>query len=200
MFGIIAFLIFAGCVAPPPTLPPVGLPSPVVQKNCTTIEKDVPVPKYDCTNYTVTTNVCDERPMNYSILQLSKITICSTDGACSGMPISNCDECSTALTRCALTIKSNEDSFVGAMTVSANFTLPSGAFGHPSQVKTLDPGDNATFNFNQFYNPGHPITSADCNIYVVGKPTVQDCKTLTRIESDCKQKTVIEKVPVEICT
>lgn len=102
--------------------------------------------------------------------------------------------------RCILTLQSNEDSEAGTITVGANFTLPGGAFLKEPISKTFNQGTSHAFDFYQIYGPGKPINSADCDLYVIGTPTVNECIDITKIESDCKSVTKIEKIQTEVCT
>ncbi|MFH1520481.1 MAG: hypothetical protein ABID61_02440 [Candidatus Micrarchaeota archaeon] len=188
-------LFLSGCALPLETQQ-----NKTTTQTCRIIQTDKPVTTEECVNYTKTSTDCNERQMYYSILSLSKNTLCTADGSCAGKSIENCGKCSTAMTRCIMTINSDEQKESGTITVGANFTLPSGAFLKEPISKTFNHGTNDTFDFYQIYNPGNPINTADCNLYVIGIPTVNECNDITKIVSDCKPVTRIEKIQTEICS
>lgn len=195
---IFMIILSAGCVVLPSGPPDeTNISTP---KTCRIIQTDQPVTTQECTNYTQTTTNCDDRPMNYSIIAFSENTLCTTGGSCANELLESCSKCSVAVSRCIMTIKSDEKKETGTITVGANFTLPGGAFIKEPISKTFNHGANHTFDFYQIYNLEKPIITAKCNLYVIGTPTVKECKDITKIESDCKPVTRIEKIQTEVCS
>ena len=118
---------------------------------CKTMTKQQTVTRSVCQNLSKTSTVCNERSMNYSILSSTTSTIC-TSGACSGISLYDCMDCSGAMTRCMSTVKSNEKNSSGIIEMAANFTFPNGAFVKNPVSHTIKPGQNTTFDFYQSYS------------------------------------------------
>ncbi|VVC03013.1 Uncharacterised protein [Candidatus Bilamarchaeum dharawalense] len=189
-------LIFAGCVTLPTETPN---NDNTKQPTCKIVNKELPVTRYECQNYSKTTNICDKRLLNYTVMGLSKNTLCSADGTCTGREINECKECSRAMTRCILTIKSTEKKVSGTITVQANFTFHNAAFMKDPISHVIDAGETATFDFYQIYEPGKPISTADCQLGVVGQPEIEECNDITKTETECQPVTRMESTPVEVC-
>jgi hypothetical protein len=197
--GIFALLLIAGCVSPPSEVPSNQTTPPAQQSNCHMESQQVPVTKEECGPVQFTEQVCGIRKLNYTATELPKVDLCIADGPCSGNPISTCQICSKAMTRCVLVIKNEEETAAGTWTVAANYTLGSNGFNKDPISKTIAPGESFAFDFNQFYGVSKPITTASCKLVVTAEPTVNDCHGETRSRSECTNVTTYEEVQKEVC-
>lgn len=169
------------------------------QPICKSIIKQQTVTRMDCQNISKTSTICDERLMNYSTLSLTKSNIC-TAGACAGYALYDCMDCSAAMTRCILTVKSGESVVTGTIEMEAEFTFPSGSFIKNPVSKTIKPGQNATFDFYQSYSLSTQFSTPECDIYLTEDPLVEECTDVTTYESICTPVTVTEPVETIVCS
>jgi hypothetical protein len=194
IFGIIAMLLFFGCAT---TTEQTN--DQTASTTCYTVTQYQQTTTYDCHNVSTTSTSCTERQMDYSILGTTRTNICS-GGNCAGSELYGCMDCTSALTRCIMTIQSNEQTATGTITAGANFTFPAGAFVKNPVSQTLKPGTTAEFEFYQSYSLATSFTTPDCSIYVTEVPLIEDCVELTETEETCTPVTSNVPVQVEVCS
>lgn len=166
---------------------------------CRTVTEVRPVLQEECGNFSYTEPVCGVRKLNYSLTWHPGVDLCISDGVCVGQPLGDCQACTKAMSRCILEITNNELQKSGTWTVGANYTLGKAAFLKDPISMEIGPGESAKFDFNQIYNPGSPISSAVCALFVASEPTVDDCHEETRVRSECKNVTTNTTVEREVC-
>jgi hypothetical protein len=159
----------------------------------------VPVTTEECGPVSYTEPVCGNRKLNYSMTLSPKVDLCISDSGCTGDQLGDCQGCTKAMTRCVLTIKNLEPQKTGTWIVGANFTLTNAAFLKDRMTKEIRPNESFAFDYNQIYNPGQPISSAACSVFVVQEPYSEDCHDETRTRNECKNVTHMESVQKEVC-
>jgi len=197
LIGLVSIILLAGCTTPPVT-PPAQQTQPPA-KVCHNETNQVTQVHEECGPVSYTIQVCGSRMLPYEAIALPLIHICSTDGPCSGGLLSNCTWCTKAMTRCMMTIHNLDKQSAGDWTVGANYTVTGGQFIKEPQTLTIGPNQTGVFDFNQFYNPGDPISSASCLIYVMSDPTIEDCHDETRTRNECVNITDIVPVTKTVC-
>ncbi|MFH1784812.1 MAG: hypothetical protein ABH842_00115 [Candidatus Micrarchaeota archaeon] len=195
VFGILVIFLFFGCIIPSDEQPLEIQPQPV----CKTVIKQHTFTRVDCQNISTTSNICSERPMNYSILSITKSNLC-TAGNCAGLPLYDCMDCGAAMTRCIMTVKNNEATQSGVIEMGAEFTFPSGAFIKNPVSKTLKAGENTTFDFYQSYSLSTQFSTPECTLSVVEEPLIEECVDITTYDSICNPVTVTEPVETIVCS
>jgi hypothetical protein len=200
VFGLFAILLSAGCIQTPSGSPP-SQPPGAPQQSCRNVTTMTPVTQEQCGNVSYTEPVCALRKLNYSITLKPEVNLCIADGTCSGQPLGQCGGCSNAMSRCIMIIKNNEPLYSGNWTVGANYTLGNTGYSFIKDPITasIDPGTSYEFDFNQIYNPGNPINSADCQLFVIKDPSIQDCRQETRVREDCINVTMNVSSVSEVC-
>ncbi len=198
LLGLLAVLLAAGCVQMPSTSPTNQPPTTPVQvcRNVTTV---TPVTQLECGNVSYTVPVCQLRTLNYTSTRNPNVDLCIGDGPCTGSPLSQCQTCSQAMTRCVMVIRNNEPVESGTWSVAANFTLGSAGFIKDPITETIPPNGSFAFDFSQIYTVGNPINSAVCNLWIVKEPTIQDCHQETRTRVDCNNVTTNTSSTSQVC-
>ncbi|HSB46525.1 MAG TPA: hypothetical protein VLD37_00815 [Candidatus Bilamarchaeum sp.] len=200
VFALMAMVFLAGCTSQIPSLPPGQNGTSTPGKTCHMESSKVPVTKEECGPVSYTEPVCGLRKLNYSMGQVAKIDLCIADTGCTGAPLGDCQACTKAMTRCVLTIKNEEPQKSGVWKVGANYSLSQTiAFIKDPITKEIRPNESFAFDFNQIYNPGQPINSADCSLFVTEEPYSQDCHDETRTRNECKNVTTTETVQTQVC-
>ncbi len=190
----IAILLVAGCVSSPS-----GQPSASNASNCTNVSTQVPYQESNCTNLSVTTQVCGTRALQYHMVNVTRIDLCVSDGSCTGLPLSQCTACSRAMTRCGLIITNDDANESGTWVVGANFTVSGGGFINNPVSKSLAPNQSSEFDFQQMYTLGPSPNSATCDVFLVSAPIVDDCHGETRMQTECTNVTVYNETETQIC-
>jgi len=193
--GILALLLLAGCAALP-LQPETGEP---VLKVCRNVSEQKPVIIEKCGEVSTTEQVCGARKLPYDATRLPRIDLCIMDGPCVGRPLSECDSCTNAMTRCTLVIENEDAQKAGTWTVAANYTFGNFGFNKDPITAVIKPNETFAFDFQQIYAPGHPVTSAICNISVVAEAVVDDCHEETRTKTECKNVTANATILTEVC-
>jgi hypothetical protein len=196
LIGIFAALLMAGCVSPSTEVPPGKEPA---KPECRTVTEQVPQTKEECGELAYTEPVCGLRKLNYSITQPPRVDLCIEGPGCVGKPLGDCQACTKAMTRCIMTIKNEEEQKAGTWVVGANYSLNGAGFIKEPISSTIDPGKSFAFDFNQIYNPGSPISSAKCVLFVISDPWIEDCHEETRTKIDCRNVTTTVTVQREVC-
>ncbi len=196
LLGIIAIFL-VGCAGPielPPEQPPGE-----EERRCTTVTEQVPFIEEECANVSYTEQVCERKKLQYTSTSLPRVDLCISEGPCSGKPLSECPGCLNAMTRCQLVLTNNDESKSGSWTVGADFTIGNFGFVKDPITHTIGPKESATFDFHQIYNPGYPINSALCELYVLKEPVVDVCHEETRTRHECTNVTKYTTVEKEVC-
>jgi len=199
IFGLILALLLAGCTTQQVQPTPQPKPTPQTGKICRNITEQIPIVSEVCENVSYTENICGIRKLNYSTLNPIKIDLCISEGACSGMPLGDCPSCQQAMSRCMLIVQNKEDQKSGMWSVGANFTIGTFGFNKDPITSYIGPNENHTFDFNQIYVPGDPISSAVCSLSILSDPTIEECHQETRPKLVCRNETVMESVQKEVC-
>lgn len=199
VLGLIALLLAAGCIQVPSGTPPSTQQPPAVTQTCRNVTTVTPVITEQCGNVSYTIPVCSLRKLNYSISLKPKVDLCIGDGVCNGQPLGQCQQCSSAMSRCVMIIKNNEPTQSGSWTVGANYTLGTAGFNKDPITATIDPNSTYEFDFYQIYTPGYPINSADCQLLVVKDPSIEDCHEETRARVDCANVTANSTSTTQVC-
>lgn len=192
-----AALFLAGCVSPPEGMP--FVPAGPEEKVCRTVSEEVPVVEQQCGDVSYTEQVCDIRELNYTSNMLPPTHLCISDTGCNGMQLGDCQGCAQAMTRCVLQITNTETQKTGTWKVGANYSLGTSGFIKDPITHTIEPGETASFDFNQIYNPGQPINSASCQLFIISKPKIEECHEETRSREECKDITTTKIVEREVC-
>ncbi len=198
LIGMLSILLLAGCTTPPATQP-TKQPVQPAQPQCHNETNQVKQVHEECGPVSYTIQVCGSRKLEYDAVALPLVNICSADGPCAGGLLSNCTFCTNAMTRCMMSIHNLDMQASGDWTVGANYTVTGGQFIKTPQTLTIAPNQTGVFDFNQFYNPGDPISSASCAIFVMSDPTVDDCHDETRTRNECQNITDIVPVTKVVC-
>ena len=191
----ILILLVAGCVSSPPP----QAPSASNVSNCSNVTAQVPYQISNCTNVSVTSQVCGSRALPFHMVKITPIDLCVSDGTCVGLPLSQCDACSRAMTRCGVMITNDDANESGAWVVGANFTVSGGGFINNPVSKTLAPNQSYEFDFQQMYTLGTSPSSATCDVFLVSSPTVNDCHDETRMQTECTNVTVYNTTETQVC-
>ena len=192
---IFAALLVAGCLVPPdmPFVPKEP------EKECRTVTEEVPVVEEECGDVSYTEQVCELRDLRYTATELPVTHLCISDGVCNGQPLGDCQGCSQAMSRCVLQIKNEETQKSGSWTVGANYSLGNSGFIKDPITATIGPGEVYSFDFNQIYNPGQPINSASCVLFVISDPILEECHEVTRTRQECNDVTNVRIIEREVC-
>ncbi|MEW6722886.1 MAG: hypothetical protein AB1324_06510 [Candidatus Micrarchaeota archaeon] len=196
--ALISAIVIAGCMGAPQA-PPEQKPPAQPAKTCRNVTEQVPFVEEECGPFSFTENVCGLRNLNYSIERVPKADLCTADGPCAGYPLSECQTCSKAMTRCVLIIKNEETLKSGEWSVGANYSLGNAGFVKDPITRTIAPGQSAAFDFDQIYTVPKPISSASCEVFVVSEPTIEDCHEETRSRTECTNVTRYNTVTREVC-
>lgn len=194
LFGVLTMLLLAGCAAP---LLPSGQAAP--NTTCRIVIEQKPVTTEQCGDVSTTEQVCGLRELPSKVIMLPKIDLCIIDGDCVGKPLSQCPVCTTAMSRCTLVIENQDPQASGTWTVTANYTIGNAGFNKEPITATIKPNESYSFDYQQIYAPGYPTNSANCNISVISKATVNDCHGETRTARECKNVTVNASVQTQVC-
>jgi len=193
-------LMLAGCTTPAQPSGTADQGSTTQPVTCRMVQVQETGLVEECGPVSYTETVCGKRTLESDVTLLPKVDICSIDGPCSGLSIDECSSgCTKAMTRCVMVIKNLEDSKSGEWKVGANFTIPNAAFLKDPQALTIRPGETGTFDFYQFYSPGIPITTAECNVFVMEEPQIEDCHDETRTKDECAEVEKPVTVMREVC-
>ncbi|NYZ73772.1 hypothetical protein H0O00_01380 [Candidatus Micrarchaeota archaeon] len=198
--GIFAILLLAGCVSPPQEVIPEPQPTPPThEETCRMVDEYVPVVTEECGPVSYTEQVCGERELPFTVVELPSVNLCVADGPCVGHDLGECQTCSKAMTRCVWAIENKDLTATGTWTVAANFTI--GAFGFNKEPisQTIGPNQTATFDFYQIYMVSYPISSAVCHLALVDKAVVDDCHQETRTKTECQNVTTQQLVQKQVC-
>ena len=199
IFALLAALLMAGCAGPPMELVPGPGPEEEEEPVCRTVTEEVPVTEELCEEISYTEETCEKRALEYTATRLPKTDLCIEDSYCVGEPLTDCPGCSKAMTRCILKIKNEDPEKAGTWTVKADYTLGNYGFEKEPITKTIQPGEEFSFDFNQIYIPGTPVFSASCEVYVSEEPVIDDCHDETRTMFECENVTTMETVETEVC-
>lgn len=195
IFALLAF----GCVGVEQMVPTIT-EEPIKKQDCKTIFEMEPVTTEECGDVSYTEEVCERRELEYNISLLPISHICSlSDNGCSGKVLATCASCTKAVTRCEMTITNLDPKKSGDWTVGATFISGKATFSREPLTKNIDPLESEKFDFQQFYDPGTPINSAECKLFVSDIPIVDDCKGVTKTRRDCTNVTTMIQVSKEIC-
>ena len=193
---IVAALMVFGCVGQSPI--PMEQPE-TPEKQCRIIQEIVPVVVEECGEISYTEHECGRRNLTFEIIEIPATHFCAlSDETCGGGPLANCSSCRKAMTRCSLKIK-NTNGKPGEWTVGANFSIYNAVFAREPITATIDPNETYTFDFQQFYDPGDPISSATCNIFIIKPAILEDCQEVTRTKYECVNVTKMTTVDKEVC-
>lgn len=185
-----------GCVSETPAQPQ---GTSQVQQNCRIVQETVPVVVEECGDISYTEQVCERRNLLFETVETAPIHICALSSEiCGGAPLSSCASCRNAMTRCSMYIK-NTNSKTGQWTVGANFSIRNAVFAREPVTKTIAPNETILFDFQQFYDPGEPINSASCKIFIISPAILDDCREITRTKLDCVNVTKMATVEKEVC-
>jgi len=190
----ILILLVAGCVSSPSGPQPASNES-----NCRNVSAQVPYQESNCTNVSITTQVCGSRALPYRMVNITRIDLCVSDGSCTGLPLSQCNACSRAMTRCGVIITNDDTNESGTWVVGANFTVSGGGFINNPVSKSLDPNESFEFDFQQMYTLGPSPSSATCDVFLVSAPKADDCHDVTRMETECTNVTAYNSTETQVC-
>ncbi len=198
---IVLLLLVAGCAAPPAETPS---PEEIPEVKCRTVQVQEPAIVEECGPVSYTEEVCGKRILPYETIRIPKVDICSIDGPCAGIALADCPSCSKAMTRCVLAIRNLDPDKAGTWKVGANFSLRQTGFEKVAFIKdpitkSIKANSTETFDFHQFYAPGKPATSAECNLFIIEEPEIEDCHQETRIVTECKDVEKMATISKEIC-
>lgn len=201
IFALFAALLMAGCaeVPVPIDLGP-GEPSPGEEEVvCRTVTEEVPVTEEVCEEISYTEEVCEKRSLDYTVTHLPKTDLCIRDSYCVGEPLGECPGCSEAMTRCIMVIKNEDAEKAGTWTVGAEYKLGTYGFIKDPITKTIKAGEEFSFDFYQIYQPGTPVYSASCEVFVIDEPIIDDCHDETRTMFECEDVTTMKTTEKEVC-
>ena len=196
LLGLFAMLLVAGCTAP-------ALPSGQPQQpgvTCRNVTVVQPVTTEQCGDVQTTQQVCGLRKLPYKSVLLPKVDLCIIDGDCAGNPLSQCQHCTTAMTRCTLVIENLDQVASGTWSVSATYRIGKAGFDKGPITAVIEPNSTYSFDFQQIYVPGDPVNSANCNVTVSGEATVNDCHGETRTTRECRNVTGNANVQTTVCS
>ncbi len=197
--AVLLIMIMAiGCVSPPP-LPVPGFEEPEEEIECRTVFEEVPGLVEECEEVQYTEEVCGRRALEYISTEAPIVHLCMLDGECGGKSLAGCKYCQKAMTRCTMIIHNLDPKKSGAWTVGANFSLDGAVFSRDPVMKTIDPNETESFDFQHFYTPGVPINSATCKLFVIEEAVVDDCQDITRAREECANVTKLVIVEKEVC-
>ncbi len=198
---LLSILLVFGCVGSPIELPiPQEEPTPQEPAQvCRTVTDLVPQVTEECGEVAYTEEDCGKRMLEYNTSMNPITHLCWIDGDCGGKPLSTCVSCLKAVTRCTLLLTNNDEKKSGTWTVGANFTKGTSLFSRDPITKTIGPGETGVFDFQHFYDPGKPINSANCALFVKKKAEVDDCVQITRSRQECSNVTKNVEVQRQVC-
>lgn len=198
---LVAVLLAAGCTSPPAqTQGGEKTPGGATQQTCTMVSEQVPVTTQECTNISLTEQVCGKKTLQYTQTLRPRVDLCIGDGPCVGMAIGDCPAtCNKIMTRCVLDITNQDPLLSGTWTVGANFTLKNSAFIKDPVTKTIGPNQSFAFDFFQMYSTMVPMSTADCNLYVIKEAVVDDCHEETHLDRKCENVTSFETRQRQVC-
>jgi hypothetical protein len=194
LLSVFAILLLAGCTAPN-----ISGPTQPAAQNCSKVTEVKPVTTQQCSNISTTEQVCGVRKLPYGVVHLPKIDLCVVDDACIGKPLSQCNICTTAMTRCTLAIQNLDSQESGTWTVGASYKIGNAGFNKDPITQTIKPNETFAFDFQQMYAPGYPTNSASCNVTITAEATVNDCHGETRNTVECKNVTTNASVETIVC-
>jgi hypothetical protein len=198
---LLSILLVFGCVSSPIDLPILEdehtpQETPKVCRNVTDL---VPQVVEECGEVSYTEEECGKRKLEYNSSMNPISHLCWIDGDCGGKPLSTCTSCLKAATRCTLKLTNNDEKKSGTWTVGANFTQSNSLFSRDPVTKTIGPGETGVFDFQHFYDPGKPINSANCVLFVKTEAEVDDCIQITRTRQECTNVTTNVEVQRQVC-
>ena len=200
---LLTILLVFGCVGPTSDLPIVddngGGTQQETGQNCRTVVDTVPEIVEDCGEVSYTEEDCGTRALEYNTSMNPITHLCWIDGDCGGKPLSTCTSCLKAATRCTMKITNLDEKKSGTWTVKANFTARNSLFSRDPVTKTIGPGETGVFDFQHFYDPGKPINSATCKLFITKAAEVDDCVQITRTRQECFNVTQNVEVEREVC-
>lgn len=188
-------LLFAGCVTPTEQTPL----TPPKQQFCLNVSQTVPVTEEICEEVSYTDEVCGIRKLPYTYTDIPRVDLCIGDGSCTGSPLSECRQCSSAMTRCIKVINNEDTKAAGTWTVAATFSFGTAGFNKDPVTATIQPNSSYAFDFYQIYAPGSPPSSASCTLTVTQAASVNDCHQETRTVTECANVTRFVSVEREVC-
>ena len=192
---VLAVMMAFGCISP--VSPPAEVPE-APEKVCRTVTETVPSVVEECGEVSYTESECGRRELSYESAKSPLTHFCTLDGDCGGKSLSTCAYCDKAMTRCSIEIN-NTDNKPGEWVVGATFSIYNAIFTREPLSAMIEPGEGHTFDFQQFYDPGHPINSAKCEIAIQKVPVIEDCREVTRTRVDCVNVTKTTTVEREVC-
>lgn len=199
---LLTVLLVFGCVGTPEELPGVddsdGGPQETGQ-TCRTVIDLVPQTVEECGEVSYTEEDCGKRELEYNSSMNPVTHLCWIDGDCGGKPLSTCTSCLKAATRCTMLITNLDGKKTGTWTVKANFSVRNSLFSRDPVTKTIGPGETGVFDFQHFYDPGKPINSATCSLFITESAEVDDCVQITRSRYECENVTKDVEVERQVC-
>jgi hypothetical protein len=197
---LLSILLIYGCVGSPIELPEPQEQTPVQPSQvCRTVIDLVPQTVEECGDVSYTEEDCGKRALEYNTSMNPVTHLCWIDGECVGKPLSTCVSCLKAATRCTLLLTNNDPKKSGTWSVGANFTIGNSLFSRDPVTKTIGPGETGVFDFQHFYDPGKPINSANCVLFVTKAAEVDDCVQVTRTRQECTNITTNVEVERQVC-
>ena len=196
---IMAMLLVFGCAGAPILPLEEEAEEGTKEKECRTVQEEVPTEVEECGEIAYTEEVCDKRILEYTTKKPPIAHFCMLDGVCGGKALSTCTACAKAMTRCGLNITNEDTNKDGTWKVGATFYVDGAKFKRDPITKTIGPGETVNFDFQHFYVPGKPIDSATCDIYVIEEAIIDDCQDVTRTRMECINVTKTVTVDREVC-
>jgi hypothetical protein len=178
---LLSILLVFGCVSTPIGAPPEQESTEETEKTCRTVTENVPKLVEECGEVAYTEEDCGKRELEYNTSMNPISHLCWIDGECGGKALSTCTDCLKAATRCTLLITNNDEKKSGTWVVGANFSLGNSLFARDPVTKTIEPGETAEFDFQHFYDPGKPINSATCDVFIVDKSFIEQFAKLDTV-------------------
>lgn len=172
------------------------------QETCRTITVQEPYIEEVCEDVVVLEDVCKTIDLDYSLSQVNKTQLCVEKALCvSWYSNGTCmvSYCSRGMTRCQATLTNLDPQKEGTFGVSAAFTLGTSVFQKNEILRKILPNDSATYDFNQFYTMDINQAVPVCDVFVTSGARLQDCKTESRVFTECANVTKYLEVEKEIC-
>ena len=195
---LLSILLVFGCVGSPVGAPP-AQEETEDEKTCRTVTEMVPRMVEECGEVSYTEEDCGKRELEYNTSMNPISHLCWIDGDCGGKPLSTCVDCTKAATRCTMLITNQDEKKSGTWSVGANFSLGNSLFARDPVTKTIEPGETEEFDFQHFYDPGKPINSATCELFIIDAAEVDDCVQITRTRQECSNVTKNVEVEKQVC-